>query len=735
MTELLHRIALRATVLLALVALTASTSVASSYASVPPRPAPQAAEPESWPQEIVLPQGTIVVYQPQPEGLEGNKLSGRAAFQLIIEGRDPIFGAFWYEARIEQGSDEDSLLIRSADVTRVSWPESTAENEERFSRLVEERVEAAGLEISRQRLAASLGASERELASLDLIRNDPPHIVFREQLAVLLMYDGDPRFSEIEGSDWERALNAPMAIARRKGTSAVYLASGKFWYRSDGPLGPFQPITTPPADLAAMLPAPEAEDLEGAPTSPPAIVVATEPTELIVTDGQPDWRALATGELLYVANTESPWLRLLSSGEMFILLSGRWFRSTSADGPWEFVRGDLLPQAFADIPPDSDIGGVRSAVAGTDEADEAVLDAQVPQVAAIKRNEATVTVEYDGDPKFEAIPGTSVSYALNTGSQVIEVGGRYYAVDDAVWFASDSPTGPWQVADSIPQEQISEIPPSAPVYNVTHVHVYDSTPDVVYVGYTPGYVWSYPYHGVPIYGTGWYYPPYWGPRYYYPRTPTWGFHVGWNPWSGWNFGVSWSNGFFSFGVRWGGGWYGGYRPWGCCGGWYGGGWRRPVVINTGNINIGNTINVGNRASIGNRVRGDAGVADRMGNVRRGNNLYNRPDNRARVADRSALNRDIQRARPATGRANDVFVDRNGNVARRAGDQWQTRNNGQWRDALQNRAQPQNRTGIQARPQLDRGGLNRDLSSRRTGARREMSARSRTGRARGGIRRR
>ena len=74
-----------------------------------------------------------------------------------------------------------------------------------------------------------------------------------------------------------------------------------------------------------------------------------------------------------------------------------------------------------------------------------------------------------------------------------------------------------------------------------NVDLDDVTPEVVYVGYTPGYMWSYPYMGVPVYGTGWRYRPVMGP-YYYPRPPTWGFHVGYNPWTGWNFGMSWSNG-------------------------------------------------------------------------------------------------------------------------------------------------------------------------------------------------
>jgi hypothetical protein len=137
--------------------------------------------------------------------------------------------------------------------------------------------------------------------------------------------------------------------------------------------------------------------------------------------------------------------------------------------------------------------------------------------------------------------------------------------------------------------------------------------------------------------------------------------------------VSWSNGFFSLGMSWGGGWGGSsYRPWGCCSGWYGGGYRQPVVINTGNINIGNNINVGNRTTINNRIGRNEINVDRSRT-----NLYNRTENRTRNADRTAALSGLQQARPATSRSNNVFADRDGNVARRAGDTWESRDGNGW----------------------------------------------------------
>ena len=102
--------------------------------------------------------------------------------------------------------------------------------------------------------------------------------------------------------------------------------------------------------------------------------------------------------------------------------------------------------------------------------------------------------------------------------------------------------------------------------------MYDATPTVVYVGYTPGYQGAIIYNGVVVYGTGYYYTP-WIGTYWYGPPVTYGFGlaIGYSPWTGWaygfGYGCGWGWGHVTIGVGWGwGGW-----GWGCAwGGWYGG---------------------------------------------------------------------------------------------------------------------------------------------------------------------
>jgi hypothetical protein len=92
---------------------------------------------------------------------------------------------------------------------------------------------------------------------------------------------------------------------------------------------------------------------------------------------------------------------------------------------------------------------------------------------------------------------------------------------------------------------IYSIPPISPLHYVTYVRIYNSNPDFVYVGYTPGYYGTIVgADGTVVYGTGYAYPAYVGADDWYPPFITygWGCDPCWTPWWGWS---------FEFGFGWG----------------------------------------------------------------------------------------------------------------------------------------------------------------------------------------
>src|SRR5262249_39662692 len=143
--------------------------------------------------------------------------------------------------------------------------------------------------------------------------------------------------------------------------------------------------------------------------------------------------------LQYVKNTGADLFVDTANGHFYYLVSGRWFTSVGLDGPWSYAS-NALPPDFALIPPNGPHGAAVASVPGTVDAELAVLKAQIPTQGTLKRT-ATLTVTYAGKPEFRPIPGTPLTYAVNTSYEVIGAEGRYYACYQGASFVSATPTG------------------------------------------------------------------------------------------------------------------------------------------------------------------------------------------------------------------------------------------------------------------------------------------------------
>ncbi len=270
----------------------------------------------------------------------------------------------------------------------------------------------------------------------------------------------------------------------------------------------------------------------------PSVYVTTEPAELILIEGAPKYVPVPNTQLLWVSNTESDLFRLGKDGPFFYLVTGRWFTAPAISGPWTFAT-PKLPEAFKMISLEHPRSRVLASVPGTQQAAEAVLLAQVPQIARVNKKDLTAPeVVYQGEPEYEAIQGTQLQRAKNTDKEIIKVGDMYYMCYQGVWFMANTPKGPWTIASSVPGE-IYEIPPSSPSHSVTYVTLEQDENDdddwvtfAAYAGYTGLMVgW-----GCAVWGTGWYYPPYyWYGGYYpvyYPYWRTYGYGSWYNPYTG-----------------------------------------------------------------------------------------------------------------------------------------------------------------------------------------------------------
>jgi hypothetical protein len=645
-------------------------------------PAAGPVQPSRWPMHVTSAEGAdVTIFQPQLEDFQGNTLTGRAAVAVIPSGQQtPVFGAIWLQSRVETDRSARTVQVLDVQVTKVLFPSTAPITAGSLSDAARQAILAQPITLSLDHLLASLETIKQTQEAAADLQTTPPTIVFKDHPAVKVQYDGDPRLVQAGDGGLMRVVNTPFFVALDPSSKTYFLKGAGHWFSAPDPMGPFSYSTQiPPAisqlagssgysDPQQAIPDDEVSRLE--------IVTANTPTELIWSDGQPQMSTIPGTGLLYWANTDSDVFLDISNQLTYVLLSGRWYSAANMNGPWTYVSPDQLPGDFAKIPADSPKAGVLAQVPGTQAAQDAVADTVIPQTAAVDcNNYEQPPVTYDGDPDFEPIQGAQCSYAVNTDCAVLNADGFYYCCYNAVWYQCPTPRGPWVISYRVPRE-IYRIPPSCPIYPVCFVRIYGYTGQMVYVGYTPGYVGCYAFNGVVVYGTGYRYQP-WYRQQYVPRPSTFGFAAQYHPYSG-----RWG---FSFGLASGGGqtWIAAPEKARADGGWFGYGGYRPSQAAT-TLKINRTIIETNNVQ---RTTYDVNVYQRRTDVHpeapgvsptgpgRGNPVATPPIEHQQPPTQ-------QRETPAEQKSelnsNNVYVNDQGDVYRRTDSGWEKREGNDWK---------------------------------------------------------
>jgi hypothetical protein len=464
-----------------------------------------------WPLEFIADEAEVIVYQPQfDEWRDFSTLTGKAAFSVQLDdSEEPLYGALYFEADTDVDKARDEVLLDGIKISKIHIADIDAAVADKAENVARNMIQDEGaVIISLESLVADLEADSQDIREVD-INLEPPPIIYSDQPAIMLGFLGEPSFKPVEGAnDLMFAVNTNWDLLLDLPSSTYYLLSGDNWMETHDPLqGPWKSADALPDSLKRLPDEEWADVKEHIPGESadrvPLVFVATEPSELIVTDGEPEYGLISGTRLMYVTNTDSDLFLDTLDKKFYFLTAGRWFRAERLQGPWSAASADL-PDEFRKIPDDHDTSAVLISVPGTADAEAAALLASVPQKATVSRKQTTTEVVYDGEPEFIEIRGTSpiVSYAINSPNDVFLASGLYYALVDGIWFVAGTPLGPWAVAEKVDQA-IYSIPEDSPKHNATYVRVYESTPDNVVVGYTSGYSGSYvAATGVLMFGLG-----------------------------------------------------------------------------------------------------------------------------------------------------------------------------------------------------------------------------------------
>jgi hypothetical protein len=505
----------------------------------------QDAERSAWPRTLDADGFKVTLYSPELEKWNRLRLEERLVVAIEPPGALPTYGVVWFTARTEIDKEQRLVRLDRFELPRASFPSAPEKTDAWLAKLrtaIPDHLKTLDLDPLEFALATlETGAAAKK----PVLENAPPRIFLSSRPAVLVLVDGPPALRKAPGTRLMRVVNTRAFLLRDEQIGRYELAVGRRWLEAPALEGPWtfaERVPEGAEDVKAAAAAANEVDFHDddaevarlfATDAPPVVYTATEPAELIETPGEPELLPIEGTSLVFVANSDGDVFFNTSTSECYVLVSGRWFRATSRDGPWNYVAPRELPGDFARIPPGSPAAEVLACVPGTEAAREAVIANAIPQTATVKRDQAQLDLSYDGDPSFVPVDGTSLRYAENATAPVLQVEGRFYACSDGVWFDARSATGPWEVADSVP-DSVYGIPSSSPLYDVTFVTVYDATPDTVYVGYTPGYLGTCFGDGLVVWGTGWKHHP-WINRRWIGRPWTYGFGAGvhWSATRGW----------------------------------------------------------------------------------------------------------------------------------------------------------------------------------------------------------
>jgi hypothetical protein len=506
----------------------------------------QVAADRGWPRGYSLPsEAQIVIYQPQIATWDDQKqLLAFAAVSHVAKGEQkPALGTIKFETNTEVSLEQRLVKFSKIKIIETNFQTLSKEQTQEIVSEIEKNLPDEDRVIALDRVLAYVDKSTINPKNVVGLKSDPPRIILTQTPSLLVSFDGQPIWSPIKDNELKFAVNTNWDIFQHQPTGLYYLRYDTGWLKATDLQGYWSNAGKLPDSFSKL---PEDDNwkdvranLPGAPFKKlPKVYVTTDPTELVVINGEPEYVPVPNTGLVWISNSESDLFRLGKDGPLFYLVAGRWFKAPGLGGHWTFATPDL-PEDFKRISLEHPRSRVLASVPGTQQAAEAVLLAEIPQFARVNKKEIKAPdVAYQGEPDYQAIQGTQLQRAVNTDKEIIKVGDTYYMCYQGVWFSASTPKGPWTLATSVPQE-VYQIPASSPAHSVTYVTVQedeDDNDDWVTYAASAGYTGLMIGWGCTVWGTGWYYPPYyWYGGYYpvyYPYWRTYGYGAWYNPYTG-----------------------------------------------------------------------------------------------------------------------------------------------------------------------------------------------------------
>ncbi len=201
-------------------------------------------------------------------------------------------------------------------------------------------------------------------------KGKPPTIFYSDKPAEVILFQGQPAYAQIPGTQLSYATNTDADLFVYNPTQDYYYLAAGRWFQAPNLKGPWTFTTEhlPPdfANIPENSPAARVlVSVPGTEEAKDAVLLAQIPTTAVVDpkaaeqakvtySGDPEFKPIEGTSLEYATNTPD---KVIKVGDVYYLcLQGVWFMSPSATGPW--TTANSVPKEIYTIPPSSPVYNV-----------------------------------------------------------------------------------------------------------------------------------------------------------------------------------------------------------------------------------------------------------------------------------------------------------------------------------------------------------------------------------------
>src|SRR5215831_4885693 len=286
-----------------------------------------------WPRAFDRNGAHVIVYQPQVKSWRGYRsLIADTAISIQQGDTKPILGVISWHADTVTDVSSRNVFVRNIEVVSSRFPSLDAVQEAAMQQRVRQVYPTMTFTISLDRMIASVENANAHVQAIT-VNPQPPLIFTSTAPAILLFVEGKAVLAPVPGTALHYVVNTNWDLFFDN--ADYFLLDGKTWLKSKELAGPWTPTSKLPSDFAKIPKGHNWDDvLKAVPplaaaSAAPKVFFTEKPAELLLFKGAPAYARIPGTALQYATNTESNVFLHTPDNQVYVLLSGRWFRAAT----------------------------------------------------------------------------------------------------------------------------------------------------------------------------------------------------------------------------------------------------------------------------------------------------------------------------------------------------------------------------------------------------------------------